>query len=154
MSKHALSSFAIIILAGTLATAAHAGGPSLTTVSGAPNPSTVGQNVTLTATFSSATSCSVAFVDQTNGNAPLCTASSVASTTGTCTANFATAGTRTVQGAAGGPCFGTQIYSQTVNAAPATVPTVGEWTMWGLAGLFVLGGAAMLARRTRSRAAI
>lgn len=34
-----------------------------------------------------------------------------------------------------------------VNAAPTAVPTVGEWTMWGLAGLLLIGGGAVASRR-------
>ncbi|WP_298160482.1 hypothetical protein [Brevundimonas sp.] len=45
----------------------------------------------------------------------------------------------------------TRTYSQTVNTAVA-VPTVGEWTLWGLTGLLLLGGAVVLARRSRQSA--
>lgn len=128
---------------------AQAGGPNLTTVSGAPSVSTVGQPVTITATLNGPTSCPVTVVDQTNGNAPLCTANFFNSATATCVANFATPGIRTVSGTASGSCYGTTTYSQTVNAAATAVPTVGEWTMWGLAGAMLIGGAAVLARRTR-----
>jgi hypothetical protein len=123
---------------------------TLTSVVGAPSPSTVGQSVTLTATFDIVCTGSVAFTDGGNGNAALCTANLAGSTTGTCSAPFPTPGTRTVTGTPSGiTCGGlTRTYSQTVNAA-AAVPTVGEWTMWGLAGLLLTGGAVMLARRTR-----
>lgn len=123
----------------------------LSSVSGAPNPSTVGETVTLSATYDSASGCAVSFVDQTNGNATLCTTNSGTNPV-TCTTSFATPGTRTVVGTNTNPgaCFGTpRSYSQTVNSVAATVPTVGEWTLWGLAGAMLIGGAAVLARRTR-----
>lgn len=137
----ALLSFAGIAQAGT---------PSLTGVSGAPNPSTVGQPVTITATLSSGgITCSVPVVDQTNGNASLCTVNFTGSSTATCIANFATPGSRIVGTNGPGFCSGAVTYSQTVNAAPTAVPTVGEWTLWGLAGTMLIGGGALLARRTR-----
>ncbi len=143
---------------GVLAAASsvHAGdGVILTSVLGAPNPSTVGQSVTLTATFSLPCTGSVAFTDGGNGNQALCTANIIGSTTGTCSAPFPTPGARTVTGTPSGgltTCRGmTRTYSQTVNTAVA-VPTVGEWTLWGLTGLLLLGGAVVLARRSRQSA--
>lgn len=135
------------------AAAAQASAP-LASVSGGPNPSTVGQSVTLTATFTGTCDGTVAFTDGGNGNAALCTATVPGTNTGTCLASFPTPGVRTVTGTPSGTfnCVGTaQTYSQTVNAA-AIVPTVGEWTMWGLASLLLIGGAVMLARRTRQTA--
>lgn len=37
----------------------------------------------------------------------------------------------------------------TVTADPTAVPTVGEWTLWGMMGLMMMAGAALLVRRTR-----
>ena len=137
----AVLSFAGVAQAGTP--------PSLIAIDGVPNASTVGQPVTITATLNFASTCPVPVVDQTNGNAPLCTANFANAAIATCVANFATPGIRTVRGTASGACIGTTTYSQTVNAVATAVPTVGEWTMWGLAGAMLIGGAAVLARRTR-----
>ena len=88
---------AVILLAS--AEASHAGvGPAVVSVNGAPSSSLVNQNVTLTATFAGSGTCQVDFVDATNGDAPLCTASSVNATTASCTASFGSAGARTVRG--------------------------------------------------------
>ena len=43
--------------------------------------------------------------------------------------------------------------SHTVNAAPAAVPTVGEWTLWGFTGLLLIGGGVFASRRFRATAA-
>ncbi|WP_426038330.1 hypothetical protein [Brevundimonas sp. DC300-4] len=150
LNKSALMALAVMTTAA-FASAAQAGGPQLTTLSGSPNPSTAGTPVTITATFSYAGTCSVAVVDQTNSDAPLCTINTAGSSTGTCAANFASGGVRIVRGIASGPsgCYDIRSYVQTVNAVATAVPTVSEWTMWGLAGLIALGGGVALARRSR-----
>lgn len=150
LNRSALVALAVMTMAA-FASTAQAGGTSLMTLSGSPNSSTAGTPVTITATFSNSGTCSVAVVDQTNGSTPLCTINTGGLSTGTCAANFASSGVRTVRGAASGPsgCFGSQSYVQTVNAVAAAVPTVGEWTMWGIAGLIALGGGLVLSRRSR-----
>ncbi len=124
-------------------------------ISGAPNPSTVGQTVTFTATFNGTpANCTATIRDNTN-SVTLCTTGSTAGTnSATCSASFATPGARTVGnsgvgGTSGCTANGAPTYVQTVNAAVVSVPTVGEWTMWGLAGLIALGGGVVLARRSR-----
>ena len=129
----------------TFAASAAQAGIGMVSVTGAPNPSTAGQTVSLSATFQAA-GCAASFTDQTN-SVSLCTAAAGASPTVSCSYAFPTAGVRTV--AASSPCGGSLSYSQTVNAAPVTVPTMTEWALWGLAGALMLGGGAMLARRSR-----
>lgn len=141
---------AVILLA--CAEASHAGsGPPVVAVSAAPNPSLVNQTVTLTATLGGTGSCSVDFVDESNGDAPLCTATTTGPGRARCTASFGTAGVRTVRGTNSTPsCQASSVtYTHTVNAVAAPVPTVGEWTLWGLAGMILIGGTAVLARRAR-----
>jgi hypothetical protein len=47
----------------------------------------------------------------------------------------------------------TAITGHAVNAAPTPVPTVGEWTMWGLTGLLLIGGGVFASRRFRATTA-
>lgn len=153
MIKTTAFALAAVLAVGSMATSAQAGtSPLVTTVNGAPNPSNIGQTVTFTATFSGpAAACSATIRDMNNA-VDLCTTGSTAGTNAaTCSAAFATAGPRTVQvsGTYGGcPTMGTVNYVHTVNGV-AAVPTVGEWTMWGLAGLIALGGGVVLSRRAR-----
>lgn len=141
--------------------AAQAGGASAGAVVVSPNPSTVGQSVNLSYTVPSP-SCGgamVAFSDVTAAPVALCSNSPMVadgvSSTATCAAALNTAGTRTIQAnVSAGPCIGYfNTQSQIVNAAPAAVPTVGEWTMWGLTGLLLIGGGVFASRRFRTTAA-
>ena len=153
MIRTTVFTLAAVLAAGSIATAAQAGtAPLVMTVNGLPNPSSIGQTVTFTATFSGpAAACSATIRDMDNA-VDLCTTGSTAGTNAaTCSAAFATAGPRTVQvsGTFGGcPTNGAVTYFHTVNAV-ATVPTVGEWTMWGLAGLLLMFGAGLAARHVR-----
>lgn len=140
------------------ASAAQAGGPNITV---APNPSVAGQSVTLSS-INFGGGCSgtnVEFKDTTGGaNKVLCNALVSAGGAVSCSTNLLTdAGARTITGVVTtpGPCVGRTGFAatQTVNAAPTAVPTVGEWTMWGLAGLLLIGGGVFASRRFRATAA-
>lgn len=156
MIKATVFALAAVLAAGSIATAAQAGVSTVANaVSGSPNPSNIGQTVTFTATFNAnAADCTATIRDRTNA-VTLCTTGSTGGTNAaTCTATFATAGDRDIEiSAASGSmsiCGSTgPTYTHTVNAVAAPVPTVGEWTMWGLMGLIALGGGVMLARRSR-----
>jgi hypothetical protein len=142
------------------ATASHAGGVgTVTSVTGqAPSTSIVGQPVTLTASVTGGSgTCTgnVTFTD-TAAAATICTAAltgAVSPFTASCSGSFPVAGTRNLTAAYGGVggCNSSTSLSviQTVNAAPATVPTMAEWAMWGFAGLLLMFGAGLAARRVR-----
>lgn len=151
------ASFASALVAST----ALAGTPgTVTTVTGqSPNPSTVGASVNLTATVTnpSAAQCfgSVQFLDGATplGATAALTTVNAGSSSVTASRVFPTAGTRSVTASYtssnGCPNSVSAAVNQTVNAVAAAVPTAGEWTMWGLAGLIALGGGIVLSRRNR-----
>lgn len=137
---------------------AQAGGPSMTVT---PNPSVAGQSVTLSSNNFGAM-CSgdnVEFKDTTGGaNKVLCNATVSAGGAVSCSTNLLTdTGGRTISGVVTtpGPCVGASSFAalQTVNAAPAAVPTTSEWTLWGLTGLLLIGGGVFASRRFRATAA-
>lgn len=137
--------------------AAQAGFAPITT---APNPSVAGASVTLQSTgFGPACAgANVEFRDVTGGGAkPLCSATTDGVSPVICSTNdLDEAGLRMVQAiVTAGPCPGmaTAITGHTVNAAPTPVPTVGEWTMWGLTGLLLIGGGVFASRRFRATTA-
>lgn len=136
------------------ASAAQAGTPP--TIIATPNPSVASAAVTLRITnFSPACAgANVEFRDITGGaDKTLCGASVDGTGAVTCVTNVLNeTGVRTIRAVATiAPCLGTMTLStsHTVNAAPAAVPTVGEWTLWGLAGLLLIGGGAVASRRFR-----
>lgn len=138
---------ALVLILG--AGVAQAGVPAIST---APNPSTAGQAVTLNWAIGGVCTGSTAeFSDVTGGgNVPLCQGVVDGLVGATCSTNaLNVAGVRSVRGSfAAGPCVAaTATVPHTVNAAPTAVPTVGEWTMWGLAGLLLIGGGAIASRR-------
>lgn len=151
------ASFASALVAST----AFAGiSSTTTTITGqSPNPSTVGASVNLTATVTNPSNAqcsgSVQFFDSGTplGGAATLTTVTVGSSSVTASRVFPTPGTRSVTAAYttdnSCPNSGSAAVNQTVNAVAATVPTVGEWTMWGLAGLIALGGGIVLSRRNR-----
>lgn len=159
MTKAAASLAAGAVLALILgASTAQAGTPP--TVIASPNPSAAGATVTLNLTISSGacTGDQVEFRDVTGGgNALLCGTSVGAGAPGvaTCPTNvLTTPGARTIQGKSTGVCtWAVATAPHTVNTAPTAVPTVGEWTMWGLAGLLLIGGGVFASRRFRATAA-
>lgn len=138
---------------------AQAGFSATTTLSMTPNPATAGQSVTLGATVASfGANCtgSVNF-KETVANSTICTSNlsivNPNTSTASCTITPA-AGSYSVRAETTGMCVSSSTISTlTVNAAPAAVPTVGEWTMWGLAGLLLIGGGAVASRRFRATAA-
>lgn len=155
---------AAILAAGVVLTlsanAAQAGVPVV--VIATPSPSTASQSVTLS--FSThVAGCSgaeVLFSDTTGGGAAtvLCNAFIAAGNPGvaTCSTPGIPTGVRTIKGeiTGAGPCpLLSATTSHTVNAAPTAVPTVGEWTMWGLTGLLLIGGGVFASRRFRTTAA-
>ncbi|WP_312784716.1 Ig-like domain repeat protein [Brevundimonas sp.] len=80
------------------------------------------------------------------------------SSSGSCTLSGSAigVGTHTIGAAygGGGTCLSSTAASNitlTVVAATA-VPTVGEWTMWGLAGVLLIGGGVVASRRFRATA--
>ncbi|MBB5746516.1 Ig-like domain-containing protein [Brevundimonas variabilis] len=151
------ASFASALVAST----ALAGAPgTVTTItSQSPNPSTVGASVNLTATVTnpSAAQCfgAIQFLDGGTplGGAAALTTVDPGSSSVTASRVFPTAGARSVTASYtstnGCPTSASAAVTQTVNAVAAAVPTVGEWTMWGLAGLIALGGGIVLSRRSR-----
>ncbi|HEY1073430.1 hypothetical protein [Brevundimonas sp.] len=122
-----------------------------------PGASTPGGSVTLgvTVTPGDAVSTCTGSVLISDAASPVsCTASltpGAGASTGSCSVGFPTAGVRTLNLAytsGNGICANSAgTASHTVNAAPAAVPTVGEWTMWGLAGLLLIGGGMVASRR-------
>jgi hypothetical protein len=153
-SKYALAT-ACAVSVMALAGAAHAGGNTIV-VTGNPDPSTLGQSVLLTATRT-ATSCTspVDFVDITEGGPPatLCSSDFDGNTVASCSADFNVEGERVVTAIVneGSGCDdgGVQSHVQSVVAPVAEVPTMAEWTLWGFAGALLLGGGALIARRSR-----
>lgn len=137
--------------------AAQAGTPSV--VVATPNPSVAGETVSLNLTIfsGSCTGDSVEFRDITGGGNALLCGTVVAGTPGvaSCPTNvLTTPGARTVEGRSIGVCsWAVATTSHTVNAAPAAVPTVGEWTLWGFTGLLLIGGGVFASRRFRATAA-
>ncbi len=136
--------------------AAQAGFPTVTTT---PNPSVAGASVTLSSTAFGA-SCSgatVEFRDITGlPEKALCNGSVSGAGAVSCSTNLLTdAGARTVRGVVVtgvGVCTAGVISApatHNVTAAPAGVPTTSEWTLWGLAGLLLLGGGVVASRRFR-----
>lgn len=142
------------------AAASQAGVASTTTLSVSPNPATAGQTVTLGATVGSpGLSCtgSVDFKD-TVANTTVCSSALTVvnpnTSTASCTATRS-AGSYTLRADTGGICPSSSAPATlVVNAAPAAVPTVGEWTMWGLTGLLLIGGGAIASRRFRAARAV
>lgn len=107
------------------------------------------------------TGATVEFRDITGGaDKTLCGASVDGAGAVTCVTNVLNeTGARTVRSVvviAGGICTAgasSGSISHTVNAAPAAVPTVGEWTLWGFTGLLLIGGGVFASRRFRATAA-
>lgn len=149
------------MLAGVVlfgATSASAG--IVTTLTTSKSSIYAGEAVDLTMEINS-TVCdgaAVDFKDTTGSPVSLCTASLVASgshSTATCpTSAINVVGTRTLRAdVTSGTCssfFATKTI--TVTAAPATVPTTSEWTLWGLTGLLLIGGGVFASRRFRATA--
>ncbi|MNS42632.1 hypothetical protein D3C72_750150 [compost metagenome] len=146
------AALAMVMSAGT----AQAGVASITV---APSPSVAGQSVTLSSSnFGSCSGANVEFRDVTGGASKTLCNATVAGGAVSCVTNQLTdTGLRTLQGVVTtpGPCLGVLAIapSHTVNAAPTAVPTMSEWTLWGLAGLLLIGGGVFASRRFRATAA-
>lgn len=156
--RHAVAGLAAI---GVLvfATAGQAGGvPSQTTLTVSPNPASAGQTVTLGATVvSPGYSCAGPLVFRdTLANTTVCSSTLTVLDPNTSTASCTTtrpAGSYTLRADSLGMCVSSSVPATlVVNAAPAAVPTVGEWTMWGLAGALLIGGGVFASRRFRTNA--
>jgi len=133
---------------------AHAG---IVPIATTPNPSTAGQAVTLNWSVGGVCTGSTAeFSDVTGGGNVVLCQGVVGGSGAFCSTNaLNVAGARSIQGRfATGPCVGTTSGgAHTVLAAPTPVPTVGEWTLWGLTGLLLIGGGVFASRRFRATAA-
>lgn len=141
------------------ATAGQAGVPSITALTVSPNPATAGQTVTLGATVGSpGLSCtgSVDFKD-TVANTTVCSSALTVVnpniSTASCTATRS-AGSYTLRADTFGACPSSSAPATLVVNAASAVPTVGEWTMWGLTGLLLIGGGAIASRRFRAARAV
>jgi hypothetical protein len=135
--------------------------PTTTTLTATPNPVTLTQTTQLKATIvpSPAAVCTGTVGMATSGGTALC-GNALVSPDG---ANYSA--TCNLTGSAIGPvgpvsviatydsadaaCANSASAATTVTVAADSVPTVGEWTLWGLMGLMMMGGAALLVRRTR-----
>ena len=156
--RHAVAGLAAI---GVLvfATAGQAGVPTTTTITVSPNPASAGQTVTLGATVNSPGFSCTGAVDfrDTVANATVCSSPLTVLDPNTSTASCTTtrpAGSYTLRADTLGMCTSFSAPATlVVNAAPAAVPTVGEWTMWGLTGLLLIGGGVVASRRFRATAA-
>jgi hypothetical protein len=129
-----------------------AGGPSVIAASGSPNPSAVGQTVTLTATLDSGGgSCTATFRDEDNADAVLCSDHADGTAAASCSYAFTTPGERTVRADLTGCSQSSRSYQHVVTDpnAPPPIPTMAEWTLWGFAGVLLLGGGALIVRRSR-----
>jgi hypothetical protein len=158
MSLKSTMTAAAALVVFTVAGAAQAGTPMV--VASNPTAAPAGTDVTLSATVftTCASNAQVAFVDQTNGDAPLCTADLTDSgnASGSCVAQFSgPAGEHTFQGTVindGGCIYNNTGVHDVIESVPlpvAEVPTMAEWTLWGFAGALLLGGGALVARRSR-----
>lgn len=130
-----------------------------------PDPSVQGASVSLNATFFNFTagSCDgdIVFEDvtgttQTLCNAALPTVGSASSAPASCSTTALSAGSRSLRaryapGLSPCPSSFSAIVSHTVTAA-TPVPTVTEWTLWAIAATLLLGGTAIIARRSRRTA--
>ncbi len=142
---------------------AFAGGTSTTTTvitASSVNPSTVGQNTTLTATVnqtSNAFNTCTGTVTFMNGATPLVCAAPPRNISGasptytaTCTVSFPTGGPQslTASYAGGGSCIASNsgTFTQNVNAV-AAVPTLGGWAAFLFTALMIGGGLWVMARR-------
>lgn len=123
-----------------------------------PSPSMAGASTSLSWTYASSCTGSVfEFRDVTGGGSKaLCSATMDAGGTVSCTTNSLTdTGVRSLQGVkTSGSCATTSTYpvSHTVTAAPISVPTTSEWTLWGLMGAMLIGGGIFATRRFRNMA--
>ncbi len=164
MLNKCLLASAVLGASMLFATASLAGGPSVASTtaitSDTPDPSVAGALVTLSATVTPATPATcfgtVTFTDQTAASPALCSALTTATdpAVATCSASFAGPdGPHDIVATyvSSSVCIGSAsaITTHTVTGSVVAVPTVGEWTMWGLAGLIALGGGVVLSRRAR-----
>lgn len=134
-----------------------------------PNPSLVGQSVTLDVTVTqdggSGDSCqgTADVIDTTGGGSiPVCTGVAIngapppnLATTGACSYAFPVAGSRTLEVAYSGyvgsgfQCLASNSTSSAIQTVSEGVPTLSEWGLWILAGAMLLAGAAVAARRSQ-----
>ncbi len=115
-------SITVFVLAPT------AGGitPTTTRLTSAPNPSTAGQNITLTATVTGAGNAATGGVVFRDGNATLCTSVALANGNATCTTAALTTGQHALTAAYGGDSRNTGSTSNTVNQVVNAVSTNGQ----------------------------
>ncbi|MGV3578029.1 hypothetical protein [Brevundimonas sp.] len=130
-----------------------------------PNPSAPGQSVTLDVTVTqsnnlqNACAGTVDIVDDTDGGSvTVCAAVPITGpaggpATGTCAYVFPTAGTRSLAlsytGSSGSSLDCASAIGSASQAVGIPVPTLTEWAMWLLAGVLLLGGTAVITRRTQ-----
>ena len=122
-----------------------------------PGASTPGGSVTLGVTVTPtdmASVCTGSVLISDAASPVSCTANltpSAGASMGSCSVGFPTPGVRNLNltyTSSSAICINsTGTATHTVNAAPTAVPTVGEWTMWGLAGLLLIGGGTVASRR-------
>jgi hypothetical protein len=136
--------------------------PTTTVVSASANPITTSQTVGLTATIANAggQTCTGVVTYEVVGGLVLCSTAVNTAAAGTSTAHVCNQtgsalggpGTYNVRSnyLGSGTCVGSSSANLSITvlaAAPSAVPTVGEWTLWGLAALLLIGGGAVASRR-------
>jgi hypothetical protein len=138
-----------------------AGGPStITTLTASVNPVAVSQSTTFKATVTAPSGgVCTGSVNIAVGPTPLCSATispDGAAFAGSCSLNGGQIGSPGVYPVSAdyestSSCISSSssAVSVVVTADPTPVPTMGEWTLWGLMGLIMMAGAAVLVRRTR-----
>lgn len=160
---------AVAVLAAASPSLAGAPAATITTVTASAATLTTSQTVDLTAkiTSSPVQVCWGVVRYERAGFGPVCSTAVETAALGTSTAHVCRptgaslgVGTHTITaaydgGGVGCPASISAPMSVTVTAAPApaAVPTVGEWTMWGLAGVLLIGGGVVASRRFRATAA-
>jgi hypothetical protein len=153
---------AIVCVAASPSLAGVPAFPTTTVVTASANPITTSQTVGLTATITNAAgqTCTGVVTYEVVGGPGLCGTAVNTAAAGTSTAHVCNQtgtalggpGTYNIRStyAGGGTCQASTSANLSVTvlaAAPSAVPTVGEWTMWGLAALLLIGGGAVASRR-------
>jgi hypothetical protein len=135
---------------------------SVALTSQSPNPSLVGQSVTLSVTVTPTSNpyniCagSVDITDTTGGGSVAVCSATVTATggpgsdaTGSCSHAFPTAGIRSLYLSYVGNTVCQNSSGTASQVVGTAVPTLSEWALWGFAAALLLGGGGLVARRTR-----